>query len=63
MAHMDALINKKNISALLVLEEEGGTFQDHMGQKDEDGYYAEYCHFFSTLEHKYTSLKTNLTKC
>ena len=28
-----------------------------MGQKDQDGYYAEKCHFFSTLEPKYTNKK------
>ena len=33
--------------------------QVHMGQKDQDGYYAEKCHiFFSSLEFKYTNLIT-----
>ena len=33
-----------------------------MGQKDEDGYYAEQCQFFSTLEPKYTNSKTDRIK-
>ena len=33
-----------------------------MGQKDQDGYYAEECHFFFTLEPKYTDLKTVQSK-
>ena len=28
-----------------------------MGPKDQDGYYAEKCHIFSTSELKYTNLK------
>ena len=27
----------------------------HMGQKDQDGYYAENCHIFSTSDLKYTN--------
>ena len=27
--------------------------KEHMDQKDEDGYYAEECHFFSTSKPKY----------
>ena len=30
----------------------------YMGQKDQDGIYAEKCHIFSTLEFEYTYLKT-----
>ena len=33
-----------------------------MGQKDQDGYYAEMSHFFSTFESKYTNLKTGPIK-
>ena len=33
-----------------------------MDQKDQDGYYAEKCHFFSTLELKYINLKTGSIK-
>ena len=33
-----------------------------MDQKDQDGYYAEKCHFFSTLELKYINLKTGPIK-
>ena len=34
----------------------------HMGQKDQDGYYAEKGHFFSTLLLKYTTLQRGLIK-
>ena len=34
----------------------------HMGQKDQDGYYEEKCHLFSTSELKYTNLKTGPIK-
>ena len=34
----------------------------YMCQKDQDGYYAEKCNFFSTFELKYTILKTGLIK-
>ena len=33
-----------------------------MSQMDEDGYYADYCHFFSALELKFTNLKTDPIK-
>ena len=33
-----------------------------MGKMDQDGYYAEKCHFFSTSELKYTNLKTGPIK-
>ena len=34
-----------------------------MGQRDQDGYYAEKCNFFSsTLALKYTNSKTDLIK-
>ena len=34
----------------------------HMGPKNQDGYYAEKCHLFSTLELKYTNFKTGPNK-
>ena len=34
----------------------------HMGQKDEDGYYAEKLHFIKTLAPKYNIIKTGLIK-
>ena len=34
----------------------------YMGQKDQDGNFAEQCHFFSTLELKYTNFKTGPNK-
>ena len=34
-----------------------------MGQKDQDGYYEAYCHFFfSTSELKYANFETDQTK-
>ena len=34
----------------------------YMGQKGQDGYYAEECHFFSTSKLKYTNLETGRIK-
>ena len=34
----------------------------YMGQKVQDGYYAEECHFFSISELKYTDWKTGRIK-
>ena len=37
-------------------------YHNHMGQKDQDEYYAEKCHLFSMLEPKYINLKTGPKK-